>query len=255
MLFDRVITREARPLRPAQLKGVRIGLAREYFFDGLDPEVERVTGEVIAGLRAAGVEFVEAPLPGLAELISKVTAPVQLHDVVPHVKQWLAQSGARESFEDVLVRLSPDVKVLMERFGPGGPMAVSQEAYVDARDVHRPAMQRLLAEYFSQHRLSAMLFPATMTPATPIGEAETVQIAGRSVPFATAIARNITPGSTVGLPGLVIPGGLTRAGLPVGVELDGPAGADRQLLAIGLAVQAALEPMPAPQASSWTWRH
>jgi mandelamide amidase len=105
----------------------------------------------------------------------------------------------------------------------------------------------MLANYFSNHGLSAMIFPATMVPATPIGQATRVLIGGAQVPFATAIARNITPGSTAGLPGLVLPAGLTSdTRLPVGLELDGPAGSDRTLLGIGLALEAALDPVSAP---------
>ena len=43
------------------------------------------------------------------------------------------------------------------------------------------------------------------------------------------VARNIDPGSTAGLPGLVLPAGMTSGGLPVALEFDGPAGSDRAL--------------------------
>ena len=56
----------------------------------------------------------------------------------------------------------------------------------------------------------------------------------RTLPFELAVARNIAPGSTAGLPGLVLPAGLTASGLPVALEFDGPAGHDRQLLTLGL---------------------
>jgi mandelamide amidase len=86
-----------------------------------------------------------------------------------------------------------------------------------------------------------------MIAATPIGEDETVIIEGAHVSFQTAISRNISPGSTAALPGLILPAGLTRdSRLPVGLELDGPEGSDRNLLAIGLAIEAALDPMPPP---------
>lgn len=48
-------------------------------------------------------------------------------------------------------------------------------------------------------------------------------------------------------PGLTTPIGATKDGLPVGIELDGPGGSDRRLLAIGLAVEAAMGPMPQPR--------
>jgi Asp-tRNA(Asn)/Glu-tRNA(Gln) amidotransferase A subunit family amidase len=108
-------------------------------------------------------------------------------------------------------------------------------------------MQRLFAAYFAQHGVAAMLFPATMTAATLIGEDETVMIGGAAIPFQTAIARNISPGSTVGLPGLVLPTGLSRDNrLPLALELDGPFGRDRSLLSVGLAIRALTPPMPPP---------
>jgi Asp-tRNA(Asn)/Glu-tRNA(Gln) amidotransferase A subunit family amidase len=74
-----------------------------------------------------------------------------------------------------------------------------------------------------------------------------VAAGSRLTPFETAVARNIAPGSTAGLPGLVLPVGLTRAGLPVSIEFDAPSGADRALLALGLGVERELETLPAPR--------
>ena len=66
--------------------------------------------------------------------------------------------------------------------------------------------------------------------------------------FDEAMARNIAPGSTAGLPGLVLPSGLTPSGLPVALEFDGPAGSDIALLALGLALEPALGKLPPPPA-------
>jgi mandelamide amidase len=85
-----------------------------------------------------------------------------------------------------------------------------------------------------------------MVPATLIGQDE-VTIGGRKVSFTTAIARNIAPGSTAGLPGLVLPAGLTQNGLPVSLEFDGPSGSDRALLALGLSVERVLGHLPPPR--------
>jgi mandelamide amidase len=61
------------------------------------------------------------------------------------------------------------------------------------------------------------------------------------------MSRNIAPGSTAGIPGLVLPAGLTRERLPVGIELDAPEGDDRALLALGFACEKALGSLPPPQ--------
>ena len=61
-----------------------------------------------------------------------------------------------------------------------------------------------------------------------------------------AYLRNTDPASNAGIPGLSLPAGLADGRLPVGLELDGPAGSDRRLLAIGLAFEQILGTLPAP---------
>ena len=58
--------------------------------------------------------------------------------------------------------------------------------------------------------------------------------------------RNTDPGSNAGIPGLALPAGMTPGGLPVGLELDGPLGTDRRLIAIGLAFENVLGPLRPP---------
>jgi mandelamide amidase len=247
-LFDGIVTGDTRPIAPVPLAGLRLGVDRGYYFPGLDPEVERVVDAALARLRAAGVVIVEAEVGVLAQSARLIAQRVQGHDLVRALGRYLRASGASVSVEQVLSSASVDVKQVLDAlFVPGAPLAISDQVYETARDVDRPALQRALADYFSSHGLSAMIFPATMVPAPLIGQATSVTIGGAQVPFATAIARNITPGSTAGLPGLVLPAGLTSgARMPVGLELDGPAGSDRTLLGIGLALEAALDPISAP---------
>jgi Asp-tRNA(Asn)/Glu-tRNA(Gln) amidotransferase A subunit family amidase len=80
----------------------------------------------------------------------------------------------------------------------------------------------------------------------PIGQDAEVVVGGRKVTFETAVARNIAPGSTAGIPGLPLPAGLTAAGLPIALEFDGPSGADRALLALGASVERVLGRLPGP---------
>jgi Asp-tRNA(Asn)/Glu-tRNA(Gln) amidotransferase A subunit family amidase len=109
-----------------------------------------------------------------------------------------------------------------------------------------PALRRLYHEYFARTGVAAMVFPTTLVPAPLIGEETTVEVRGRPLPFETVVARNIAPGSTAGLPGLVLPVGLTHGGLPVSIEFDAPAGEDRALLGLGLAVERVLGAVAAP---------
>jgi mandelamide amidase len=86
-----------------------------------------------------------------------------------------------------------------------------------------------------------------MVTAPRIGDERELIVRGRKVSFDVAIGRNIAPGSRAGLPGLVIPAGLAADGLPVALEFDGPAGTDRALLALGVAIEPVLGHVPPPR--------
>ncbi len=247
-LFDAVVTGDARPIAVPALSGLRLGLDRDAFFAGLDAPVASVIDAVLARLADAGVELVDAPIDGVDAVIGSITLPVQLHDVGPSLTRYLLDHDAPVDLPALLAAASPDVGALLKQFAlPGAPSAISAAVYEHARDVALPALRGQMAAWFAQHRLDAMLLPATMAAAPLLGAAATVPVNGAEIPFVTAIARNITLGSTAGLPGLVLPAGLTAdRRLPVAIELDGPAGADRALLGIGLAIEAILDAMPAP---------
>ena len=246
VLFDDVMTGETAPVVVPPLAGLRLGVAPGYYFADLDPAVAEAVDGVIGQLERAGVTIVRADLPGLAELVEAITLTVQIHDVVPALRRWLSASGASITYEALHAEVSPDVKAVLEAFAvPGAPRAIPDELYATAITVHLPALKALFAKWFAENRVDAMLLPATRIRATLIGEGSMVRIAGSDVPFEAAISRNIAPGSTAGLPGLVLPAALA-GGLPVGIELDGPAGSDRKLLGIGLAVEALIGPLPQP---------
>jgi indoleacetamide hydrolase len=250
LLFDSVLTGVpvAPPSRPS-LKGVRLGVIRSFFYSGLDPEVERITAVALEKLRRSGVELVEGELPELPHLISLVTDPIQNHDVKPSLTRYLAQYHTGITFESLLAQMSPDVRALIDpALTPGTPDFVSDAQYEQVVKVHWPALRAMYREYFARAGVSAVVFPATILPAPTIGEESmTVEVRGHRLPLDVAMSRNIAPGSTTGLPGLVLPAGLTSSGLPVALEFDGAAGSDRAILSLGLALEAVLGSLPPPK--------
>ena len=116
-----------------------------------------------------------------------------------------------------------------------------------ARDVHLPALRPLYQDYFTCNRVAARVIPATMVPPPLIVEEVTGSIQGRNLPSDTAIARNIAPGSTAGIPGLALPAGMTSAGLPIGIEFDAPAASARSPLALGLSIHGVPGPIQPPR--------
>jgi mandelamide amidase len=143
------------------------------------------------------------------------------------------------SVEDLHASIaSPDVKALVGMALSGH---VSPADYEVALHSDRPRLQQAYQDYFAQHRVQAILFPTTPLPACPIeGSDETVVLNGDRVPTFATFIRNTDPASNAGIPALSLPAGLSRARLPIGIEVDGPAENDRRLLAIGAAIEAVL---------------
>jgi Asp-tRNA(Asn)/Glu-tRNA(Gln) amidotransferase A subunit family amidase len=245
--FDAVLSGDATPLPPKSLRGVRFGVVRDFFYRGLDPEIERLTDRALARLKGAGAVLVEGTLPGLAALLERTTLPVQSHDVRLELTRYLKDYGTGVSFAELVARSSPNIR---DQFRidvlPDAPQAVSDAAYAQAVDHDLPALRRLYQTYFSASRVAAVIFPTARMPPPRIGQDGQIRIRGREVAFDDAVSRNIAPGSTAGLPGLVVPTGLTTEGLPASLEFDGPHGSDRDLLSLGIAIEGVLGRLPPP---------
>ena len=248
MLFDSVITGDASASNPSSLQGVRLAVARDYFFDSLDVEVERVISETLRRLADAGAVLVEADVPDLGNLIRLTTDQVQLYEAMPRISEYLDTFDTGISFEQLLAQASDDIQHRFERCVlPGGEFSISEHEFVAARDVHVPALRQTMRDYFHQNGVAGMLFPATVAPASPIGQDSQIEVSGNMIDLDIALGRNISPGSTAGIPGLVLPAGLTTDGLPVGLELDGPEGTDRSVLALGQAIEQIVGRLPPPE--------
>ena len=247
VLLDGIITGARDKVTAAPLRGLRVGVYRDVFWKNLDAETERVATAALDRLREAGVEVVEVDMPTLAELNAKVSFPVALYEAAEDLPRYLRRFRIPLDLKGLAERIaSPDVKELFaSAIVPGAKDAVPERVYREALAT-RPALQRLYAQTFAAHRLAALVFPTTPLPAAPVGDDQTTKLNGADVPTFPTFIQNTDPGSNAGVPGLTVPIGRTAAGLPIGLELDGPAGSDRRLLAIGLALEALFGRLPAP---------
>lgn len=117
-------------------------------------------------------------------------------------------------------------------------------AGVTVVDVDMPNLAQLNGSVgfpiFRANRLDALVFPTVPRTAPPC---DTPGEQRRELP---AVYPNTDPGSNAGVPGLQLPMGIGAASqLPIGLEVDGPAGSDRRLIAVGLALEAVLSRLPA----------
>jgi len=243
-LLDAVET--ATPLaQPARLRGLRLGVPRDPFWQDLDPELAAVMEDALHRLRALGVVLVEVDIPGVVALDQQAGFPIALYEANLDIPAYLAAEHNGITFDDVQRQIaSPDVAGAIAAARSG---AISQDVYEAALGA-RAQLQALYASYFADNHVAAMLFPTTVLPARPIGQDATVELNGQQVNTFLTYIRNTDSGAVAGIPGLALPAGLTRSGLPVGMELDGPMGSDRLLLGIGLALEkAAFRPLRAPK--------
>jgi len=235
--LDAVMSGDSSDLQTANLSGLRIGVPRAYFYDNLHPDVARATESLLEKLQAAGVVLVEADLVGIPEFNEQVGFPVVLYETSVVLPEYLERNLPGVSSADLLAAIaSPDVKEVVGQ-ALGG--AIPEQVYLEARDVHRPAMQQAYADYFVTQDVEAVIFPTTPLPACPLAEdMSTVQLNGEELPTFPTYIRNTDPASNAGIPGISLPAGVSAEGLPIGVELDGPAGSDRRLLDIAAAIEA-----------------
>jgi mandelamide amidase len=246
-LLDRIIA-GGDPVAAAELASVRLGVATQ-FAGGLGPDVEAVWVAALSRLEEAGVEIVEVDAADIAEASAAISFPIALYEANRDLRAYLERHAPGVSLEDVIAGIrSPDVKatyeglVLPEKLPmPDGGLVDAEPIYRGAVEEGRPALVSAYEALFADAGIDALLFPTVPRVAAPAGPASS-----DLETFSTFI-RNTDPGSNAGLPGLTLPAGLgPEAGLPVGIELDGPAGSDRRLLAIGMGIEDLLGTLPPP---------
>jgi Asp-tRNA(Asn)/Glu-tRNA(Gln) amidotransferase A subunit family amidase len=249
-LLDRVIA-GAEAVQAADLKQMRIGIVSSMLIN-LDTDTETAFQAAVAKLKAQGVTVVEIEMPQLAELNGQVGFPVALYEAYADMVAYLAQTGTGISIEALAQEIaSPDVKgtydglVIPRKLpAPDGTLVDAKPIYDAAINSARPALQALYSRTFADNRLDAIAFPTT--PRVAIAS----NLDSSSLENFGLFIQNTDPGSNAGIPGIQIAIALgATSKLPVGLELDGPSGSDRRLLAIGMALDAVFGRLPAPPRS------
>jgi len=209
----------AKEIEGASLKGVRIGIPKEYFdVKGLDPEVKRITDEAVAKCSAAGAELVEVSLPHTeyAMAVYYIIAPAEASANLARFDGVRYGHRSAES-RDVY---SLYAKSRAEGFGPEVKRRIIMGTYVlssgyyDAYYGRAQKVRTLIKRDFDEAfgKVDALLTPCAPTPAFRIGELQD--------PLTMYLNDLFTiPSSLAGVCAAAVPAGFTRpAGLPVGVQ-------------------------------------
>jgi len=212
------------------LSGLRIGMPREYFGDGVQPDVLARVREAVAWFESQGARSVEIALPN-----TRLAVPVY------YVLALAEASSNLSRFDGVRYgHRASDPKDLLDLYhrtraeGFGAEVKrriligtyVLSHGYYDAYYLQAQKVRRLISEDFGQafHACDVIVGPTAPTTAFPIGDkvADPVQMYLGDI--------FTVPASLAGLPAISVPCGFDSRGLPVGLQITGNHFAEAKLL-------------------------
>ncbi|MCE5249989.1 Asp-tRNA(Asn)/Glu-tRNA(Gln) amidotransferase subunit GatA [bacterium] len=205
----------------AGVKGLRVGLPREYFGEGLDPEVLKVTLEAVDILKSEGIEIVDISLPHTEYAVptyyllatAEASANLERYDGV----RYGHRSGDAENLYEMYSKSrSEGFGIEVKRRIMLGTYCLSA-GYYDAYYRKAQKVRRLIKEDFDHAfgTVDAILAPVCPTTAFPVGSKINDPLQMYLADIYT-ISLNLA-----GLPGITVPAGKARDGLPVGVQFMG----------------------------------
>ncbi len=232
------------------IRGLRVGIPREYRIDGMPAEIEALWQQGIAWMKAAGCEIRDISLPHTKYALPAyyIVAPAEASSNLARydgVRYGLRVEG--ESLIDMYEKtrgagFGAEVRrrVLIGTY-------VLSAGYYDAYYIKAQKVRARIAEDFdaAYRQVDVILTPATPGPAFAIGEK-------MDDPIAMYLNDVFTvPVNLSGLPGISVPAGLTADGLPLGLQLIGRAFDEETLLRAADVVEraAGFAALPATMAS------
>ncbi len=202
------------------IKGLRVGIPKEYFIDGLDPEVRAAAERGIEQLESLGATLVEISLKHTkyAVPVYYVIAPAEASSNLSRFDgiRYGHRTEHAQDLEDLYA------KTRSEGFGPEVKRRIMIGTYVlssgyyDAYYLRAQKVRALIAKDFKEAFASScdvIVSPTAPTPAFQIG-------AKSSNPLEMYLGDIFTiPANLAGLPGISLPCGFSAKGLPIGMQL------------------------------------
>jgi len=203
----------------ATLRGMRIGVPRNFYFERIDPEVNTAVTRAITEMGRQGAAVSEIQVPDM-DAINTAALMVQLPEA----------SSLYERHTDAR-QFGNDVWLLIQQ----GKLIPAHE-YVNAQRLRTLFRQDFDALW---EKIDVLATPTTPIVAPGVGET-TVQIGAVRENTRMATTRLVRAINYLGNPALSLPCGKTVAGLPVGLQLIGAPSSDPKLLQVGRAVEASV---------------
>jgi Asp-tRNA(Asn)/Glu-tRNA(Gln) amidotransferase A subunit family amidase len=219
-------------LQPGSLKGARIGVVRAMFVvNPDDAEGRPVYDRAIAALKAAGAEVLDVDIPGGLPTTVEISAGP--FEFLEDLERYLAgHAGAPVGSLKAIVAAGLHHDQLETRFADALASPGRKHPGYAAMLARQAATRANVESLLTGQRLDALLYPSALGRPPLIG--------------AENIASNCRLSAGTGLPAIAIPAGFTVRGLPVGIELLGPAFSEPRLLALAHGWEQTVQPRQAP---------
>jgi aspartyl-tRNA(Asn)/glutamyl-tRNA(Gln) amidotransferase subunit A len=211
------------------IKGMRVGIPKEYFGEGLDPEVNERVMEGVAVLKAGGAEIVEISLPHTEYALASYYIIASSEASSNLARYDSVRYGNRLSRKSDELRGSESEEGMIEMFMRSRSAGFGEEVkrrimlgtytlssgYYDAYYKKALQVRRLIREDYDSafEKVDVVACPAAPAPAYKIGEKIEDPLSMYLVDVYTVTA-NLT-----GIPGISVPAGTNSSGLPIGLQL------------------------------------
>lgn len=220
-----------------EIKGMKVGIPKEYFGEGLDPEVEAAVNNAVGKLKEAGAEVVEVSLPhteyGVAAYY--IIAPAEASSNLARFDG--VKYGYRDHDQQTLLEMYRHTR--SQGFGEEvkrriiiGTYALSS-GYYDAYYKKASQVRTLIVQDFKNAftQCDILVSPVTPTPAWKIG-------AKIDDPLSVYLSDILTISTNLaGLPGMSVPCGMSKGGLPIGVQMQASHFAEEKLFNAAFALE------------------
>jgi aspartyl-tRNA(Asn)/glutamyl-tRNA(Gln) amidotransferase subunit A len=204
--------------KTASKKNISVGIPREYFFDYLQPEVQRVFFDFVDTLKSMDISVLDVHI-SVADKIYESWRPLRLGESAEIHMKWL-QTRSEDYGDDVR-------RMLMQG------TEVSAVDYIRAHKIRkevRNEFAKLLQKF------DVLVMPTTPLTAPGFDE-QTVVIGDKTFPIYQALSRNTIAFDSTGLPAINVPAGLSKDNMPVGIQIVGSPFEEEKILSLAYAYE------------------
>ena len=256
-LIDTVMLRgkkSPKELEPANLKGLRLGVPEDFFYENLNADIDSAIRATLTKLENAGVNLVYVSFPSsTVDAMIGNFYTIFATDFFQDLEEYHQQHETGLTVQDVADNACPWVKDFFNKY-----IYLTQQPYwpdlYDAALSGRKIWKEVYKAYFRENNLDAMIIPAHAGTMIRVNELPLIQASNGEwvVDISSGLHRelhiNMKHTCMAEAPSLCLPIGISPiTGMPIGALIDGPLGKDQRILEIGLAIENLLGRLPPPK--------